>query len=68
MDELRAALERIAAQQPATLERLRRDGVVFDEQPHHDPSNWQQVAFWIYTDLCEVDTIARYALKEVDDG
>ena len=61
------ALQEIKAIQPETLARLRDDGVVFDERPHRrDPGNWQQVAFWIYTDLCEVETIASTALAGVD--
>lgn len=65
-DALADALRKIAAQQPKTLERLRAGGVVFDEMPHRDPSNWQQVAFWIYTDLCTTETIARAALVALD--
>jgi hypothetical protein len=53
------ALDRIAEQQPRTLERLRIQGVVFDEAPRGDPTSWQSIAFWIYTDLCKVDLIAR---------
>jgi hypothetical protein len=55
------ALGRIAAQQPKTLEMLRSNGIVFDSIGN-EPGNWQHVAFSIYTDLCEVDSIARAAL------
>jgi ribosomal protein S27AE len=63
------ALERIAEQQQQTLAKLRKHGIVF-EAIGADPSNWQHVAFSIYTDLCQVDTIARTALAsaaEPDD-
>jgi hypothetical protein len=63
----RAALNQIANQQPATLARLEREGVVFDKAPRLPADDWQQIAFWIYTDLCEVDTIARQALKGGDE-
>ena len=29
-----------------------------------EPGNWQHLAFSVYTDLCEADTIARAALGE----
>ena len=61
---LREALERTRAIQPATLERLRTEGVVFDRAPGPDKSwdDWQHIAFWIYTELCEIEQIAREAL------
>lgn len=62
-DRLRDALDKIAAQQPKTLETLRKHGIVFDALGA-DPKNWQHVAFSIYNDLCEVDLIARAALAE----
>lgn len=48
--------------QPAMLETLRINGVVFDGPLGNDPKNWQHVAFSIYTALCEVDMWARQAL------
>lgn len=63
----REALEVIAARQPATLDKLRSHGVVFTDIGA-DPSNWQHVAFSLYTDLCEVDAYARAALAELDEG
>jgi hypothetical protein len=58
---LRLALEQISEQQQQTMAKLRKHGIVFDAIGA-DPSNWQHVAFSIYTDLCEVDSIARAAL------
>src|SRR5262245_2179489 len=46
--ELREALESVGGCQRETVATLRAEGVVFDEQPHRDWANWQQVAFWIY--------------------
>jgi hypothetical protein len=60
-DRYRDALERIKAQQPETLEMIRRNGFVFDSIGH-EPGNWQHLAFTIYNDLCSVDTIVRAAL------
>lgn len=55
------ALERIAEQQPLTLAMIRHNGFVFDSIGR-EPGNWQHLAFTIYTDLCEVDSIARTVL------
>lgn len=60
---LTADLEAIAAQQPKTLAMIRANGFVFDSIGK-EPGNWQHLAFSIYTDLCEVDTIARAALAK----
>ena len=62
-----AALERIAEQQPKTLAMIRRNGFVFDDIGA-EPGNWQHLAFSIYTDLCEVDSIARAALEGAHDA
>lgn len=65
MSEQLAALEAIAEIQPATLDKLRRHGVVFDDIGA-DPTNWQHVAFTIYTDLCQADSIARSAIEDAN--
>ena len=62
INRLRLALEQIARMQPRMLEIIESNGFVFDDIGS-DPGNWQHLAFSIYTDLCEVDTIARSALK-----
>jgi hypothetical protein len=59
----RDALERIVEAQPNTLAMIERNGFVFDSIGR-EPGNWQHLAFSIYTDLCEVDLIARTALEE----
>lgn len=61
-DELWAALELIGAQQQKTLKVIESNGFVFDNIGN-EPGNWQHLAFTIYTDLCEIDTIAKAALK-----
>lgn len=63
-DRYRSALEEIAHAQPAVIEWFRSNGVVFDGPLGTGPKNWENVAFSIYNDLCEVDSIARNALKE----
>lgn len=60
---LREALEKVSEQQPVTLRMIEHNGFVFDSIGN-EPGNWQHLAFSIYTDLCEVDTIARAALTE----
>lgn len=60
-DAMTAALTKIKEQQPKTLEKLRRRGVIFKEIGA-DPLNWEHVAFSIYTDLCRVDQIAGQGL------
>ena len=62
-DRLREALEAVAAQQPKTLAMIEANGFVFTDIGK-EPGNWQHLAFSVYTDLCEVDTIARAALGE----
>jgi glycyl-tRNA synthetase beta chain len=64
-DQLRAALDRVAEQQPKTIDRLRANGIVFDGPLGTDPDNWEHVAFAIYSDLCEMASIARAALAGV---
>lgn len=63
---MREALEAVQAQQPATLEWIRRHGIVFDGPLGTDPSDWEHVAFSIYTDLCETEAIATAALSADD--
>jgi hypothetical protein len=65
-DVLVEALERIAQQQQQTLAMIERNGFVFTDLGHA-PGNWQHLAFTIYTDLCEVDSIARAALAQHED-
>lgn len=60
---LKDALQRIAAQQPAMLKTIEANGFVFDSIGN-EPGNWQHLAFTIYTSLCEIDIIARTALKD----
>jgi hypothetical protein len=61
------ALQRIAEQQPGTLATIEHNGFVFDSIGR-EPGNWQHLAFTIYTDLCQVDLIARSAIKEAEGG
>ncbi len=60
--DLVVALERIAGQQQMTLATIKANGFVF-EDIGSEPGNWQHLAFTIYTDLCEIDSIARGALE-----
>lgn len=61
-EALAQALEQIAAQQQKTVGWMRANGIVFDGPLGTDPKNWQHVAFSVYTNLCEVDDLARAAL------
>ena len=70
--ELIAALQKIEALQPAALAGMREHGYVFDRRPSSEPpvteaDRWQDLAFWLYTDLCEANSICRRALKEISD-
>lgn len=56
------ALEQAQAMQPARLAYFRETGIVFDRAPTGDPHDWQQIAFDVYTDLCEIESISRAAL------
>jgi hypothetical protein len=60
------ALRRIKAQQPETLRMIEANGFVFDSIGK-EPGNWQHLAFTVYTDLCEVDTIADACLARLAD-
>lgn len=66
-DDLRDALEQIAEQQPVVLAYIERNGFVF-EDIGREPGNWQHLAFSIYTDLCQVDSVARSALDALAGG
>ena len=58
---LETALREIAEQQPKTVQMIEHNGFVFDDIGR-EPGNWQHLAFSIYTDLCQVDSIAQEAL------
>ncbi len=65
-DTLAEALRWIEQQQPKTLAMLRERGVVFKHAPQENPDDrFELIAFWIYNDLCEVDSVARAALSGV---
>jgi len=58
-----AALLKIQAVQPRRVAWFREQGIVFDDAPRVDGDRWQNIAFQIYTDLCEVEALARGALQ-----
>ena len=59
------ALEKIAEFQQKALKVIESNGFVF-ESIGNEKGNWQHLAFTLYTELCEVDVIARAALAELD--
>jgi hypothetical protein len=65
---LEAALQEIRAIQPAAMEMLRKGNYVFDRSPVKPPvteaDRWQELAFCLYTDLCQANLICRQALEE----
>lgn len=63
VSELEGVLRRVADKQPEVLAMIRREGFVFDSIGK-EPGNWQHLAFSLYTELCELDVIARSALGE----
>lgn len=65
--ELEAALAEIEAIQPRLVGWLRDNGIVFrraplSAPPESDDERWEQIAFSIYTHVCEADSAARAAL------
>lgn len=60
---LEATLAKIEAIQPAAMAMFRKQGIVFDRTG----GQWEDVAFALYTDLCEINLLCRQALEEVDD-
>jgi hypothetical protein len=64
IEHLETALRRAREFQPHRVEWFRVNGIVFDRAPNGDVTDWQNIAFHIYTDLCEVEAIARAALGE----
>lgn len=69
----REALEKIKTQQPKVLAYIALNGFKF-ATPLQKPDNerteaerWEKLAFSIYSDLCEVDTIASFALDPDDE-
>ena len=61
---LREALEKIEEVQPETLAMLRREGFKFEIRLDLT-DGWEKLAFTLYSTICEVDAIARNALKEM---
>ena len=56
----RHALKKMLRQQE-TLQMIERNGFVFDDIGA-EPGNWQHLAFTLYTEICDMDEIARQAL------
>ena len=50
--------EKIAGFQPKALAIIEGNGFVF-EDIGREPGNWQHLAFTLYTEICEIETIAR---------
>ena len=63
------ALRELEPMQQRVLAGFEKHGIVFDRAPsvNPDPSDWQQVAFSIYTSLCEVDSIVSAALVSIGE-
>jgi hypothetical protein len=69
-DRYREALQKVAEVQPGVLAMLQRSEFVFVTplgKPDADRTpaeQWEKLAFTLYSTICEVDSIARQALKE----
>jgi hypothetical protein len=54
--------------QPKAIALIRERDLVFDKAPFHKPNNeaedWQGLAFWLYTYICEMDSLCRNAEDE----
>lgn len=68
LDEAEKALRETEAIQPKSLEMIVRHGFVFARDIAHpiaeldEVARWEKLAFSLYTDLCEANTLARAAL------
>lgn len=62
LTEIEQTVRAIARAQQDTLRWIQRNGIVFDGPLGTDPKNWENIAFSIYTDLCEVDSAANHLL------
>ena len=58
---LRHALDKVMDKQPEALRIIEENGFVFDDIGK-EPGNWKHLAFSLYTDICELSTIAHHAL------
>jgi hypothetical protein len=60
VDEL---LQELLTFQPKAIAMIRKRDMVFDKAPFHKPTNaaeeWQDLAFWLYTYICEMDSLCR---------
>ena len=69
-----SALEEIAKLQPRALAMIQANGFVFDVDLAAPPETldelgrWQKLAFSLYTDLCEANSLARADLVDDLDG
>jgi hypothetical protein len=64
---MREALEEIAQMQKRALKICEDNGFVFDSLGR-EPGNWQHLAFTFYSMICEIDVIARSAIKEQEQA
>ncbi len=64
-DEL---LQELLTFQSKAIALIRERDMVFDKAPFHKPTNeverWQDLAFWLYTYICEMDSLCRNASEE----
>jgi len=59
--QLEGALEKVAALQGQAMKVIRDNGFIFDDIGT-EKGNWQHLAFTLYCEICEIDTVARNAL------
>ncbi len=64
VSELEGCLSQIESLQPKALDRFRKDGIIFDKSPISKADKWQDVAFWLYTDLCEANSLCRNVVED----
>jgi hypothetical protein len=64
-DEL---LQKLLTFQPKAIALIRERDMVFDRAPFHKPTNaaeeWQDLAFWLYTYICEMDSLCRNVAED----
>lgn len=64
-------LQELLAFQPKAVAMIREKNMAFDKAPLCKPTNeaerWQDLAFWLYTYICEIDSLCRNASEGQDD-
>ena len=69
MSDIAEFLEKVKKTKDAALARFKEDGLVLkhDIMQIENGHEWEFSAFWLYTDLCDLDLVARHLLEDLQD-